>query len=146
MSSWNIALTLAMGCTVGLAQSVKQDTGDPLMFDMPYGECRLHVRADGSGRLMYGAHPEGLEIAPNTFDLPDLISAFKARVDPSKLRSDLTPPVGGVRLGRMDADMWFNDAAFARNLFDKALKNRVDGKTAARGERGFVVVNGCARR
>jgi hypothetical protein len=102
-----------------------------LVFDMPYGECRLTIMSDGSALLSYGALPQQTEIRAGSFEPAGLEKTFRAISDPSDdARHRLSPPVGSVQFVGNEALSWFNDEGFASTLLKRGWNNRLPGDEA----------------
>lgn len=96
-----------------------------LIFDMPYGGCRLNIHGDGSAALFFAALPQHVNIKAGTFDLSELRRVFESKAHAVKSRSELAPPVGSVRLQKEAADLYFNDAELASALLRRAWTHRM---------------------
>lgn len=141
-------IALASACHAAFSQGLPPVPGKPiaLVFDMPYGACRLMVHQDGSGFLAYGAAPAFVAIAPGSFDASALAAEFRSRIALSRDRMQMPEPNGSLRLSGDSEDLWFNNKEFAQSLFDHALKHRISKAAPSTPGPEAVVLHGCARQ
>jgi len=100
-----------------------------IMFDMPHGGCRLHVKSDGSAVLAYGALPAQIRVKAGTFQPDIVVKAFKrvVKAQPATGQSQLA---GSVSFADAEKLFWFSDKALAQEYFRQALANKeADAKT-----------------
>lgn len=110
-----------------LMQAGPAVAGVALLVQQPYGGCRLHIEADGAGRMYYGAAPWSVAVPPGTFDGRQIAAQLRqAMVAPP---SGMPPPVtyGGFQLEGQDAQEWFEAPDYVRGLFAQAWRLRLNG-------------------
>lgn len=89
-----------------------------VIFDMPYGGCRLSVNGDGSGSLAYGALPALIRVRPGTFEPALLAGQLRAVAVPQPKGK-----LGSVKFDAGEEMFWFSDTEWARAQFRRALAN-----------------------
>lgn len=93
-----------------------------VIFDMPYGGCRLSVNGDGSGSLAYGALPALIRVRPGTFE-PALLAGQLRAVAVPQQEGQQEGPLGSVKFDAGEEMFWFSDTEWARAQFRRALAN-----------------------